>query len=215
MTSTLVLGFLLGLRHGLEADHVAAIAALANGQAGVRGSVLAGAAWGLGHGLAVLMIGMAALAMGKSVAASWGPLGEAAVAVMLLVLGLRALRRLPLAIARQRLQSAERGLSRRALVVGLMHGFAGSATLVVLLAAASESIASGIAFLIVFGAAAAGGMAVLSLMLGAMAHFAGLRWTGFGAALQRSVAAATLMLGFGLLVRIVLATSHELGSSSP
>lgn len=215
MTSILVAGFLLGLRHALEADHVAAVAALATGNAGLRGSVNAGMAWGLGHGLALLVIGVAVLATGRSLPGSWAPASEALVAVMLLALGLNVLHRPRSARTRPGLPSTERNLPRNAVAVGLVHGIAGSATLVLVMAAAADSIASGVAFLLVFGIAAAGGMAVLSLMLAASARYAGLRWAGAGGTLKLTIAVATLLLGSSLLVRAGLATADAVAGLPP
>lgn len=215
MTSILVVGFLLGLRHALEADHVAAVAALATGNAGLRGSVNAGIAWGLGHGLALLVIGVAVLTTGWSLPGSWAPVSEALVAIMLLALGLNMLSRPRSQRTRLDLPSTQRNLPRRALAVGLVHGISGSAALVILAAAAADSPASAVALLLVFGIAAGAGMAALSLMLAAAARYAGLRWTGAGGALHLIVVAVTLLLGSVLLVRAGLAAADAFAGLPP
>ena len=206
MTTILVAGFLLGLRHALEADHVAAVVALATGNVGLRGSVNAGMAWGLGHGLALLVIGVAVITAGRSLPGSWAPVSEVLVAVMLLALGLNVLHRSRSLPTRLCLPSMQHNLPRRALAVGLVHGISGSGALVILVAAA-ESPASAVALLLIFGIAAAGSMAVLSLMLATTARYASLRWAGGGGALHRTVAAVTLLLGSVLLVRAGLAAA--------
>ena len=57
LASLLVLGFLLGMRHATDADHVIAIATIVSRQRSLRGSALIGAAWGLGHTLTILVVG--------------------------------------------------------------------------------------------------------------------------------------------------------------
>src|SRR5260370_1125947 len=61
MISLLLLGLLLGMRHALEADHLAAVASLATRSKGMRGTVLPGAVWGLGHSLTLLLVTLTAL----------------------------------------------------------------------------------------------------------------------------------------------------------
>jgi len=55
--SILVLGFLLGLQHAMEPDHLAAVAALASRARAVGGIVGHAVAWGLGHGSALVVVG--------------------------------------------------------------------------------------------------------------------------------------------------------------
>ena len=56
--AVLGLGFALGARHALDADHVAAVSTLVARSRGVRASSLAGAAWGLGHSLALVVVAL-------------------------------------------------------------------------------------------------------------------------------------------------------------
>jgi hypothetical protein len=56
------LGLVLGMRHALDADHVAAVSTIVSEQRGLRGSALVGGFWGLGHALALLLAGGALLA---------------------------------------------------------------------------------------------------------------------------------------------------------
>ena len=67
MLSILALGFLIGLRHTLEADHVAAVATLAARTASVRQAVPLGLLWGVGHTLALAGFGLAALLLETAV----------------------------------------------------------------------------------------------------------------------------------------------------
>src|SRR2546430_17042723 len=57
IVSFLVLGFLLGMRHATDADHVVAIATIVSREHGMAGSVLIGAAWGVGHTITVMAVG--------------------------------------------------------------------------------------------------------------------------------------------------------------
>ncbi|VAV96811.1 Nickel transporter UreH [hydrothermal vent metagenome] len=57
MISILLLGFLLGLRHAVEADHIAAVASLSTRTDSVLQGIKQGAAWGLGHTLTLFLFG--------------------------------------------------------------------------------------------------------------------------------------------------------------
>src|SRR5882672_5761362 len=92
MTATLALGFILGLRHALDADHLAAVAALGASKEGLRRALANGLSWGIGHALAIGAAGGVALALRSAVPQRLAILFEFAAAVMLVVLGGLALR---------------------------------------------------------------------------------------------------------------------------
>ena len=73
------------MRHALEADHLAAVVALSTRSRGRVASVLRGAAWGLGHTTALIVVGGACLALGTSVSHTSGQWLERAVGLMLIV----------------------------------------------------------------------------------------------------------------------------------
>src|SRR5438105_1111686 len=86
------LGVLLGARHALEPDHLAAVSTLVAERPTTRGAALLGAAWGLGHTSALLVAGGLLLSLRTRMPAALADVFELAVAVMLLLLGARALR---------------------------------------------------------------------------------------------------------------------------
>jgi len=158
--SIFALGFLLGMRHATDADHIAAVATLVTRSRSVGETILQGAAWGTGHTLTLMVFGGVVLAAGLVVPERAAEALELAVGVMLVVLGADVLYRL----WRKRVHvhvhrhadGAEhlhahshdgspaphdptdhdhahtRGMAKRALLVGMMHGMAGSAALIVL-----------------------------------------------------------------------------------
>ncbi|HEU4595164.1 MAG TPA: hypothetical protein VFS10_08325, partial [Pyrinomonadaceae bacterium] len=52
--SVLVFGFVLGLKHAVEADHLAAVSAIVSERRSLLGSSLVGGLWGLGHTISLL-----------------------------------------------------------------------------------------------------------------------------------------------------------------
>lgn len=188
-------GFMLGMKHATEADHLAAVATLASGRLTLAQTVRQGVAWGVGHTLTLMLFGGIVLALGQSIPPRMERLLELAVALMLIVLGLDVLRRLvqqkvhfhvhehapgtrhvhahshagdtPAQNIPHRLQAHghPHGLPLRALAVGMMHGMAGSAALILLSLEAVQSVGMGFAYIALFGLGSIAGMAVLSMAI--------------------------------------------------
>lgn len=68
LIANLTLGFLIGMQHATQADHVAAMASIAAGKRGMRSIVGHGIVWGAGHSASLLVVGGACLMMAK-----WAP----------------------------------------------------------------------------------------------------------------------------------------------
>jgi ABC-type nickel/cobalt efflux system permease component RcnA len=87
LVSLLFLGFLLGIRHATDPDHVVAIATIVSRQRNLRGSAMIGAVWGLGHTLTILAVGGAIILFGVVVPPRVGLAMEFSVGIMLILLG--------------------------------------------------------------------------------------------------------------------------------
>src|SRR5882672_4232203 len=91
MTAIILLGFVLGMRHALDADHLAAVAALSDGRGGFRRAFATGIVWGTGHALVLGAVGGAVVLLRVSIPDRVASFFELAVAVMLVGLGVGAL----------------------------------------------------------------------------------------------------------------------------
>ena len=183
------LGLVLGLQHAMEADHVVAVASLTRNNASKKRALLQGCAWGFGHSLALLILVMLALFNGLSISDEQARWLEFGVGVMLIILGLKAIRaatiervqvdinmlmhngsssRIDIARTKFKKYYPRGNASHKVLtplLIGLVHGVAGSAALVLLLAAASlSSLAQAFFYVIVFGFGSIIGMMLLSLI---------------------------------------------------
>lgn len=190
--SLLLLGFFLGMRHATEADHLAAMATIASRGKSLRDTALQGAAWGIGHTITLFIFGGIAFFLGGMVPNNYASMLELLVGVMLIGLGLDVLRQLRLrrihfhththgdGVHHFHAHSHRRGahhegdphqhehpkkLPRRALLVGLMHGMAGSAALVVLTAQTTQNLSSALLYILLFGLGSVIGMALLSVVI--------------------------------------------------
>ena len=177
MFAILSLGFLLGMQHALEADHIAAVSSIAARRSDVGDIVKHGLTWGLGHTLTLFAFAGAAILLGHAIPEKLaGPL-ETAVGIMLVGLGAHLLWRLwrdrvhfhshrhddgtvhstptamPAKACRTPAQphSHAHGFRWRTLLVGLMHGMAGSAALLVLTVSQAPSAVAGLGYIALFG----------------------------------------------------------------
>jgi len=181
--TAIALGFALGLRHAADPDHVAAIAALVSRHApagsayrGARTAAWIGAAWGLGHSLVILAVGGVFVALHIAVVPAWALAAEAAVAAILVGLGVSNLRGLRSGAAHERAHARSAhgcgAVTLRSLGVGMAHGLAGSAAVALLALAAMPGSGAALAYLLVFGLGTIGGMVAMSLGLGLPAALA-------------------------------------------
>ncbi len=238
--SVLMVGFLLGLKHATEADHLAAVATLATQRHSAWGALRQGAAWGIGHTCTLMAFGGLVLALGRAVPPRLEAGLELLVGVMLVWLGVDVLVRLrrnrihfhahshgvgvhfhahshagekpptdltgalfqPVAdhghavLDHQHAHPA--GLPRRALLVGMMHGLAGSAALVILSLQAVPSASLGLLYILVFGLGSMLGMALLSCVIALPLRMTGTVLTGLHGGLTAAV--GLFSCGLGLLV---------------
>ncbi|MFW0754110.1 hypothetical protein ACN1C3_05070 [Pseudomonas sp. H11T01] len=221
MGELLILGFLLGMRHSMEADHVAAVATLTTRSRSTREAIWLGAVWGLGHTITLLVVFCLVLSMDGVIPERLAEGLEGVVGVMLILLGLDLIRRM----LRERMHfhghrhggdvlhfhahshagdcalhslhhqhPHPRYFPMRALCVGLMHGLAGSAALILLTLGRVSSPMTGLVYVGLFGLGSIGGMALLSLIISVPLHSVRhISWLWNG--LQTLVAVTTLVIG--------------------
>lgn len=207
----LALGFVLGIRHATDPDHVVAVTTIVAGQRSVKGAALIGAAWGIGHTLTILLVGSGIIIFKWVIPPRLGLGMELSVAVMLIVLGLANLtgtvqwlrRRMrngrgdrggrihshvhrhgdyihthphghqpeahPHADDATPLARADRWLGGlgayrlvRPLVVGIVHGLAGSAAVALLVLAAIQTPLASVLYLLIFGLGTIAGMMLIT-----------------------------------------------------
>lgn len=180
----LVWGLAQGMRHALEPDHLAAVSTLVADRRSARSAASYALAWGLGHALVLLVFGGALLLLRGHVPGRIGAGFELLVAGTLVVLGLRALRLAFVRPAGDPVEHRHHGavhahaapsdhlhvrgvtISRRPLIVGCIHGLAGSGALAALVMPGMKSALVGFLYLALYGAGAALGMAMLAGVVG-------------------------------------------------
>ncbi len=231
MFGILGLGFLLGMQHALEADHVAAVSSIAARRTEVADIVKHGLTWGLGHTLTLFVVAGAALGLGQAMPEHLARPIETAVGIMLVGLGAHVLWRLwrdrvhchthghddgtvhlhAHNHARETVPHARaahahaHGFRWRTLLVGLMHGMAGSAALLVLAVSQASSAGVGLGYVALFGIGSMFGMGALSTVIAVPLAFSA-RWlTWANGGLQGAVGVITIAIGARTIVETMLA----------
>jgi len=229
MIEILLMGFLLGMRHAMESDHVAAVASLVTKSPSMRDAILLGSAWGLGHTLTLFIFGSAVMLLDQMIPGRMAMMLEFAVGIMLVLLGMDVLRRfmrermhihvhrhadgsrhihfhthtdkaLHTDQAHEHLHAGRFPL--RALLVGIMHGMAGSAALIILTLQSVHSFATCMIYIALFGTGSIAGMAVLSVAIMLPLQQSASRFSGLHQYLQFAIGGGTLILGFSMVFDI-------------
>jgi high-affinity nickel-transport protein len=203
--SIAIVGFLLGVRHAVDPDHVVAVSTIATRTPSFRRAAGVGALWGLGHTLTIIAVGGALVLFRFSIAPRVGLALELGVAIMLILLGFQNL-------ANARKENAPEPSSSRPLLVGMVHGMAGSAAVVLLVLAAVSSKWMSFAYLALFGLGTVVGMILVTGLIALPASLAmarvrhARRWLTFVSGV------ASIVLGLLLASEL---TDREHGLLSP
>jgi len=179
-------GFLLGLRHALDADHLAAVSTVLAERPSMLASGAVGFWWGIGHTLTLLLVGSIVLMAGLHIPDDFEPLAESGVALLLIVLG----GSLAVKIYRERwhvhghhhdgaqhvhFHSHQQGDehhhwhwmtdSIRPFGIGMAHGLAGSAALLLMILTATHDVVTGLLSIVLFGAGSILGMMAVGVTI--------------------------------------------------
>jgi len=215
----LAFGFLLGLKHAVEADHLAAVAAIVSERRSVWSSSLVGGLWGVGHTLALLVAGGAVILFRFEIGERTERALEFTVGLMLVALGANALRKLARG-GHIHLHAHRHGgrehihphlhdgapepsahthhglrLGPRPLLVGMLHGLAGSAALTLLVLSTISTPAVGLLYLVLFGVGSAGGMMLMSALFGLPVYLTAARFTRAHLAVRAAAGLFSLCVG--------------------
>lgn len=193
----LFLGFILGLRHATDADHVIAISTITSREKSIKRSTLIGLLWGIGHSITVSFIGIPIILFSIVIPKNAGLLMEVGVGVMLIILGLLNLSGLAGKLTKLSLPDIHKhshshpeeskhshfhihfpkfsvgelhhlGLFQtlRPIVIGLVHGLAGSAAIALLILSTINSKIISVFYLFIFHLGVIAGMMLITTFLG-------------------------------------------------
>ncbi|MSP38664.1 MAG: urease accessory protein UreH [Deltaproteobacteria bacterium] len=179
------LGLVLGIQHALDPDHLIAVSTIVSEQKNFKWASLIGAFWGLGHTTTLFLVGLVVIGLRVTIPPRLGSSLELLVALMLVILGVNVLRK-TFGAERVHLHTHSHNpeththfhvhenpqqdhghlhqfkAMRRPFIVGMVHGLAGSAALMLLVLSTIESPLGGLLYIVIFGLGSVGGMLLLS-----------------------------------------------------
>ncbi len=181
--TALFFGFLLGVRHALDADHIVAVTTIVSRSNSLLRSALVGLSWGIGHTLTLFIAGFVVLVFKLTIPDKLSLSMEFVVGILLVLLGVPIIRQLVVSrthvhlhqhgdkrhlhshFHRDTLKHDHRHI-RRPLLIGMVHGLAGSGALTILVLSTMSSVAQGLVFLLLFGVGSILGMLLFSGLIG-------------------------------------------------
>lgn len=182
------LGLLLGVQHALDPDHLIAVSTIVSEQKDLKWASLIGAFWGLGHTTTLFIVGLVVIGLRVAIPQRLATGLELLVALMLVILGLNVLRKgfgperihlhthshNPETHTHFHVHEDRRAdhahahplkAMRRPFIVGMVHGLAGSAALMLLVLSTIETPFGGLLYIVIFGLGSVGGMLLLSSII--------------------------------------------------
>jgi len=223
--SVLVIGFVLGLQHATEADHLAAVSTIVSEKKNLFTASLVGGLWGVGHTISLFVVGLLVILLKFQISESLEAKLEACVGAMLVLLGLNALRKLFQASkvhvhshehdghkhvhihthGQEGAEPSHHRLSPRSVVIGMVHGLAGSAALMLLVVPTISSQALAILYILIFGIGSIGGMMAMSFLIGLPFHFTAGRFEILNRGIRLVAGVFSLCLGSSIIYEKLLA----------
>ena len=216
-------GFLLGLRHALDADHLAAISTVLAERPSFRASSAVGFWWGIGHTTTLLLVGAVVLACGIRIPERFELIAESSVGLLLIALGGTLAWKLyrerwhvhrhhhddgpHVHFHSHRQQDDHRHRhwmagSLRPLCIGMAHGLAGSAALMLIVLSSTQELGSGLLSIAVFGVGSIVGMMAIGLTISLPLVYSLAASRRLFVGLQGCAGVASICIGIWMLTRL-------------
>jgi len=206
-TSLLVvlgIGFLLGLKHATDPDHIVAVTTFIGKERRIARGCAIGLFWGLGHTLALSIVGLAVVGLKIPMSRWLAERLELGVAAMLVILGARLIATVHTKWHEHHHDFEWTRLGLRPLLVGIVHGTAGSAALTLLVLSTISSTMHALLYILIFGIGSMVGMVVISLLLAVPLNLARERMTGAMRPIQVGTGVFSCLFGLYLGISILM-----------
>ena len=229
----LVLGFVLGLKHALDPDHMVAVSTIVSQHKSVARSSLVGTFWGLGHTASLLAVGLIVIVSQRAVPPRVAEWMELAVAFMLVWLGIVTLRKTfkawhlhrhvhthdghthsHLHLHNHKEDETKAGrhhhaplrVGLRPFLVGTVHGMAGSGALMLLVLGTIPTSGRQLAYIATFGVGSIGGMLIMSTLISLPFVFTAIKFEQMNRYIQAGAGVLSAVFGCFLIWQNGIAT---------
>ncbi len=205
-SAVLGFGFLLGLKHATEADHLAAVGTIVSERKHLLSSAMVGGLWGVGHTISLLLAGIFVLILNFEISEQTEKILEFCVGLMLLFLGINVLRKVVQGEKihlhtheneNEDISTSKRGFkfTIRSVIIGMIHGLAGSAGMMLLYLPTIESNSLKLIYIVIFGIGSIGGMMIMSFLVGLPFHLTAAKFNRFNNILQTIAGLVSIVIG--------------------
>ncbi len=230
LLTALFFGFLLGIKHALDADHVVAVTTIVSRSSSLLRSTLVGLSWGIGHTFTLFAVGFLVLVFKLTIPDKMALSMEFVVGIFLVLLGVPLVKQLLASRSHVHVHQHEdkrhlHGHShddtpehdhrhiRRPLLMGMVHGLAGSGALTILVLGAMSSVAQGLVFLLVFGVGSILGMMLFSGLIGLPFKFTAKRSQRLNLWIRGVAGLISVVLGFVIMWQVAFVGGLFLSAS--
>jgi len=217
--AVLLIGFVFGLYHAIEADHLAAVSAIVSEHKNVWTASVIGGFWGFGHTISLFVVGALVIFVKFQITERTEGILEGIVGIMLVLLGLNAIRKIFTAQKihahthehdghehshlhihhEEKTEKSHHRFAPRSVLVGMVHGLAGSAGLMLLVLPTISSAGVALLYIAIFGIGSIAGMMIMSLLMGLPLYFTAERFVAINKGIRFLAGAFSLIWG-GLLI---------------
>ena len=224
LLTTLVLGLAIGVKHALDADHVVAVSTIVSQYRNPLKATLVGIFWGIGHTTTLSLVGMAGIVFKLVIPNQLALSMELLVGVVLLALGIlilwqyRSIKKHTYVhdhgnelYTHEHIHLRNRGeddiqhhplRQHRSRLLGMIHGLAGSAALMLLVLSTIQSPTEGAVYILVFGVDSILGMMVISTLIGLAFALSAQRFVSTNQTIRSLAGASSVALGFFVIIDI-------------
>jgi high-affinity nickel permease len=221
----LFFAFLFGMQHALDADHVVAVSSLVSKHKSFGNATLCGIKWGIGHSLTLLIVGLVVMVFSITISPGITLFFEFIVGMIIIALGVSVLYKLfskkihlhqheHSGVFHTHLHLHERrhfyehnklqkNHDHSPIIVGIVHGLAGSASLMLLVLSTLNSLVLGLFYLVIFGLGTIAGMTIISGLLSLPFVFTQVNFYKINWFIKYATGTFSVIFGFILIIRLV------------
>ncbi|MEE9573208.1 MAG: urease accessory protein UreH [Candidatus Neomarinimicrobiota bacterium] len=211
------LGFLLGLEHAFEPDHVVAVTSIISKHKNLKKASILGAIWGIGHTTTLIIAGLIILTLKITIPETIALSLEFLVGIVIVLLGFFVIK--DLIVNKKHIHTHTHDESthihfhshkedeshhhyHKSFAVGLIHGMAGSASLMLLILSTMESFIVGISYIILFGIGSIIGMGIVGGLISLPYVITSKKFSSLNIKIRYITGVVSIIFGVFLMVKI-------------
>jgi ABC-type nickel/cobalt efflux system permease component RcnA len=211
------LGFLLGLEHAFEPDHVLAVTSLISKQKNLKKASFLGITWGLGHTTTLFIVGLIVIMLKITIPEAIALSLEFIVGIVIIFLGIYIIK--GLIVEKKHIHTHGHDGSthihfhshkenkshehyHKSFAVGLVHGLAGSASLMLLVLSTIESTIIGLFYILLFGIGSIVGMAIVGGLISIPFVITSKKFSNLNIGIRYATGIISIIFGVYLMIKI-------------